>query len=504
MALACVAVPTNSFTAREQDWRVGPVVYQIFVDRFAPPSNRNAKRAEIRPPRVFKNWSDLPVPGKPIKVLGLYSHELEFWGGDFESLRSRLDHVSKLGADVVYLNPIHKAFSNHKYDAEDFAKIDPAYGTEKQFQSLAQDIHARKMKLMLDGVFNHMGKSSPIFQEASASPTDRFRDWFYFDPKYPIGYRGFSGVGNLPALNLENPEVADYLWSGKNSIVQKYLDEGADGWRLDVAFELGPTILNEITSAAHRVKPGSAVVGEISGYPSDWFPAVDGVFNFSSIQLVTQMLEGNAAGGRVGLALNHLVLDSGIEHLLRSWLLIDNHDTSRFASKVPDLANRKLIWAMQMSLPGAPVIYYGSELGMEGDGDPQNRAPMRWDLATDKNENLAWVSRLIRLRKASPALRYGDFVAMDTNQLLAFARTTDKVLDTRLVVLNPTSAPVKEFFPVRVGRLMSWGSLTDALTGERIHVINGMVTVNLPPKTVRIYQADADAEHGYSPYHRIP
>jgi cyclomaltodextrinase len=503
-ALVCSAMPLNSFVAREQDWRVGPVVYQIFVDRFAPPHDRNAKRAIVRPPRVLKNWSDLPQPGKLVKSLGLYSHELEFWGGDLESTRSRLDYVSKLGADVVYLNPIHKALTNHKYDAEDFNQIDPMYGTDGQFQDLVRDVHARKMKLMLDGVFNHIGRNSLLFQEASSSPASQYRNWFYFDPKYQGGYRAWAGVGNLAALNLENPEVRSYLWSGGNSVVRKFLDEGADGWRLDVAFELGPSVVGEITAAAHRDKPGSDVVGEISGYPSEWFPSVDGVFNFFSMSLVEQTLNGSESGGRAGLALNHLVLDAGIEHLLRSWLLVDNHDTPRFASAVPDLSTRKLIWAMQMCLPGSPVIYYGTELGMEGAGDPQNRAPMRWDLAKDTNENLTWVAKLIRLRRASPALRYGDFLAMDTNKLLAFVRTTDKVLDTRLVVLNPTDQPIVESFPLRVGRLMSWGSLTDQLSGEKIRSVNGMVSMTLPPKTVRIYAADSDSANGYSPYHRIP
>jgi glycosidase len=231
---------------------------------------------------------------------------------------------------------------------------------------------------------------------------------------------------------------------------------------------------------------------------------VDGVFNFFSLRVVEELLEGKSSGSRTAVILNHVASDAGIENLLRSWLLTDNHDTDRLASKVPRLDERKLIWAMQMTLPGSPVIYYGTELGMPGVGDPGCRAPMRWDLANDSNQNLSWLKKLIRIRRANPALRFGNFLAQDTDQLLAFVRTTDKILDTQLVVLNPTDRPIQETFPVRVGRIMSWGSFKDSLTGEMIRIVNGTATVAIPPRTVRIYSADSGFSHGYSPYHRIP
>jgi cyclomaltodextrinase len=488
---------------RAQDWRMGPIVYQVFVDRFAPPDNVEAKRAQIRPPRVLMNWSDLPKPGKSLPAMGLWSHELEFWGGDLKGLISRLGYIESLGADVLYLTPIDKALTNHKYDTEDYNEVSPELGTLQDVKDLASTLHRRGLKLMLDGAFNHMGKTSPIFETALNQPASSYRSWFYFDPAYRGGYRGWSGVGNLPALNLENPAVRDFLWNGQDSVVRRWLRDGIDGWRLDVAFELGPDYLDELTRAAHETKPGSDVVGEVSGYPSDWFPALDGVFDFTMMGVGVKTLTGEISGGRAGLILNHIVLDAGIEHLLRSWLLTDNHDTPRLASEIPDPVDRRLVEAMHFTLPGSPVIYYGTELGMEGAGDPQNRAPMRWDLVNDKNPNLAWIRKMIAIRKSRPALRYGDFAALDTDKLLSYVRTTGKVGETTIVVVNPTASEVTETFPTRVGRLMSWGQLRDLLSGKSFPSVNGLLTIDAPAKSVMILAPVMEKSNGYSPYHRI-
>jgi cyclomaltodextrinase len=500
-----MTIPTTARAAdRAHDWRYGPVVYQVFVDRFAPPANLEAKRAIIRPPRRLHPWSELPRPGVYDAKLGIWTHEIDFWGGDLASLSDKLDYIAKLGADVLYLTPVHRAFTNHKYDAQDYKTVSPEFGTRADLLALAAKVHGRGMRLMLDGVFNHMGKTSPMFQSARQDPGSRYRDWFYFGNEYRDGYRAWAGAGNLPALRLENPAVRDYLWNGRDSVVQGYLREGIDGWRLDVAFELGPAILSELTRAAHSARPDSVVVGEISGYPAGWFPAVDGVFNFYALTVAKEMLHGAISGGRAGRMLDHMAADAGIENLLRSWLLLDNHDTPRLADQLPAIAERRLAQALQFTLPGAPVIYYGSELGMTGSGDPQNRAPMRWDLVTDANPDLAWIRRLIALRRQHPALRYGDFTALDTETLLAFTRTTGQLRDTVLVAINPTDRPCKEAFATRVGRLMSWGELEDVLTGERIRTVEGMLTVEMPPRSVRIWTPIVAPTNGYSPYNRVP
>ncbi len=490
---------TDEFKSRAADWRNGAIVYQVFVDRFAPSKSLDSKRRFYAAPRSLKNWDETPVPGHPIESLGLWSHELEFWGGDLESLSGKLDYVQSVGADVLYLTPIAQAFTNHKYDTQDYTKISPELGTRSDVVALAHDVHARKMKLMLDGVFNHMGRTSALFQEALKNPKSLHRDWFSFGSKYPNGYLGWAGVSNMPRLRLETPTLREYLWGGSNSVVKQYLHDGIDGWRLDVAFEIGPTFLNELTKSAHLSKPGSAVVGEISGYPSNWFPAVDGVFNFFLLDVIERSLNGEISGGRVGRIFQHSVEDAGIEHLLKSWLLADNHDTARLASVVPDLAKRKMVLGLQFTLPGSPVIYYGTELGMQGAGDPQNRAPMRWDLVRSSNPVLSWTKKLIQIRKKFPALKYGNFTALDTETLIAFARTTSRLQDSVIVVANPTDGVVHEVLPTRIGRLLSWGELKDAITGMRVRSVTGNLSIELKPfQTVILTPVIGP------PYERVP
>ena len=172
----------TNFAQREQDWRNGAVVYQVLVDRFAPSASLESKLSCYPAPKILRDWSEMPKPGPYLPDAKLYSQELEFWGGDFESLCSRLDHVQQLGADVLYLNPIHLAYTNHKYDALDFQAISPEFGDRQGFIRLVDDVHSRGMKLVLDGVFNHMGRNAPIFQDAITNPASAWRSWFAIGP----------------------------------------------------------------------------------------------------------------------------------------------------------------------------------------------------------------------------------------------------------------------------------------------------------------------------------
>lgn len=488
----------------KRSWSEGAVVYQVFVDRFAPSAHLDAKRNLYAAPRGLRSWSETPKSGHLNPSAGVWSHELEFWGGDLKSVESKLDYVNDLGADVLYLTPIFQAATNHKYDTQDYFKIAPEFGTRKDLDDLTKAAHKRRIRLVLDGVFNHIGRTAPLFEAAKRDPKDPHRKWFTFNSKLPNGYKGWVGVANLPAWNLENPETRDYLWNRKDSVVRSYLRGGIDGWRLDVGFELGPTFLHELTTAAHAERSDSFVVGEILGYPADWNGVLDGVFNYAAPRTVIEAIHGKISGGRATRMLDRMVQDMGLSQTLKSWLHLDNHDSTRIASILPDFDERKLAWAALFTLPGSPVVYYGSELSMTGEGDPANRAPMRWDLATAANQNLAWVRRLIQIRKAHPSLRYGDFRALETDKLIAFARTTDKLLESAVVVMNPTNEELRETIAVRIGHLMSWGGIKDAIAGDEIRVINGFAEVKMAPRSVRIYCPTAPKIQGATQYDRIP
>jgi glycosidase len=497
----------ETFVNREQDWRNGAIVYQVLVDRFVPSNHLEAKRALYPSPKVLRDWSETPKPGTYLAEAKLNSQELDFWGGDFASLRSRLDHVQQLGANVLYLNPIHLAYTNHKYDALDFLKISPEFGDRDDFLRLVADVHARGMKLVLDGVFNHMGRNAPIFQDALGNPTSPWRDWFAIGSQYAGGARSWTGFQNLPELNLENPAVRAYLYEDPDSVVRSYLRDGADGWRLDTAYELGPDYLRDLTRTAHLEKAGSLIVGEIVNYPAGWLESIDAVMNFSLRHIVLGLASGEIAPSSAGRMLDRLVRDAGIEPLLKSWMVIDNHDIPRIASQIPRDSLRRLVQVLQFTLPGAPNIYYGSEVGMTGGSDPENRAPMRWDLVRDDNPELIWIKQLIALRQQHRALRVGNFRLVEADRLLAFERYTDRALETIIILANPSGETITERVLIANPSLMDDTPMVNALAPADMPSVctiqAAFITVTMPPETVLVLTPHERSLGGYSRYKRV-
>ncbi|GAB4547366.1 MAG: cyclomaltodextrinase [Phycisphaerales bacterium] len=493
------------YEAREADWRNGAIVYQVIVDRFAPPLDLDSKRHLYPAPKTLHAWDEQPVGGVEIPELGLWSHELAFWGGDLESLATKVGYIHDLGVDVLYLNPIHAAYTNHKYDAQDYNDVSPEYGDREDVRELARTTEAMGMKLVLDGVFNHMGRTSPRFIEARDNPESEFRDWYVFTDESEFGYRGWYNVKNLPEMNLENPDVRAHIWGDQDSVVRSYLRDGVDGWRLDVAFDIGPKWLTELTEAAHDEKPGSLVVGEIWNYPEEWFPAIDGIMNFHARQIIFDVIDGRISGAHAGRLLERMCADCDYEHLLKSWIMLDNHDTPRLATYIPDASKRRMAQALQFTIPGAPNLYYGSELGMTGGHDPEQRGLMAWHLVTDENEELAWTKTLLDLRNASRALKVGDFRLLDTERLLAFSRRTDRVDELVVVVCNPTANAMEEVVPLRESKVMNHQRFVCALTGVEAKNEPGLLRVTCPARTVLVLRPEIGerGEHPYSSYKRV-
>lgn len=492
------------FAQREADWRNGAVTYQVMVDRFAEPSDPASKLECYPAPRRLRAWSELPTRGTFLPEHNVWSHEIDFWGGDLPGLTSRLDYLTSLGVDVLYLNPIHAAFTNHKYDASDYLQVSPEYGTLADLQSLIHATHRHGMKIVLDGVFNHVGRNSPLFTQAAASPQSPVRDWFYFDSQFPHGVRLWANAPSLPELNYENPAVCDHIYGGPDSVIRSYLRMGIDGWRLDTAFELGYHHLDALTRSAHAEKPGSLVVGEIWNYPADWFPAVDAVMNFTARQIILDSLSGRIDPALAGSMLTKMIADAGIEPILKSWLVLDNHDTPRLGHVLPDPRDQKLAQVLQFTLPGAPNLYYGSELGMDGGSDPANRAPMRWDLVSDDNPVYRWMKQLLELRQRERALKIGDFRQVLAGKLLAFERCTERVDETVVVVVNPGESAVSENILVPDSRLMNYTRMLNLLEPEMSCLIySGLLEVSLPAKSCLVLKPHTAAHDGYTPFKRI-
>jgi len=498
------------FEAREKDWRDGAVVYQVYVDRFAPPANLEAKRALYPAPKKLHAWTDLPVHGSYLPGAKVWSHEIDFWGGDLQSLRGKLDYVKDLGADVLYLNPIALAYTNHKYDSLDYREVSPEYGTRDDARELAQDVHRHGMRIMLDGVFNHMGRNSAIFKQALDDTRSPYRNWFVFGPQYAGGARSWALAENLPELNLENPSVRDDLWNAHASVVRGWLRDGIDGWRLDVAFDIGFKYLGELTQAAHDEKPGSLMVGEIANFPKEWYPSVDGLIHFTLRQVILGVAAGRidpATGQRM---IERIVQDADYEHILKSWVYLDNHDTLRLATALPDPRARRLAQVLQFTLPGSPNLYYGTELDMPGGDDPEMRAPMRWDLVKPGNAVLDWTKRLVALHKDNRALRVGNYRAITAGRLIGFERYTDRAADTVVVLLNPSDKAVTDTVLVANSKLMDGSRLVNLLADKgdatgpadvRLHA--ALMDVTLPAHGFAVLKPDAAPPGGYTNYKRV-
>lgn len=492
---------------RAEDWRNGAVVYQVIVDRYAPSKSLEAKKALYSSPRKLRDWSEEPRKGTYLEKDQVWSHEVDFWGGDLASLKDNLDYLDKLGVDVVYLNPIFLSLTNHKYDAWDYHKVDPVYGDRAELKKLADEIHRRDMRLVLDGVFNHMGRRSPMFQEAASNPRSQWHDFFVWrtdDPTKPVTW---LDVDNLPELNIENPKVQDFLYAKPDSVVQSYLrQEGVDGWRLDVAFDLGFKYLGDLTKAAHQAKPGSLVVGEIWNYPEDWYPSVDGVMNMHGRALLLKTLDGTLPGPLASAMWETMVEEAGYEHLLKAWIVLDNHDTPRLNAMLKEPWQVTMARVLQFALPGSVGLYYGSEVGMTGGEEPESRAPMRWDLVEKGGPLLDLHRTLIKLRKEQPALRYGDFRRLHSQKLFAFLRRTVSAKETVVVLANPTDAPVREYLQLREGKLQDVTTMRDLLGSSVAPVVfSGCIEVEVPPhQTVLLVPDTSTYPKGYRRYDRLP
>jgi cyclomaltodextrinase / maltogenic alpha-amylase / neopullulanase len=227
--------------------------------------------------------------------------------------------------------------------------------------------------------------------------------------------------------------------------------------------------------------------------------------DFTLRQLILRTARGELEPRTGARMMARLIDDAGLENMLKSWLLLDNHDTVRLATELPDPAQRRLAQVWQFTLPGSPNLYYGSELGMTGGGDPEMRAPMRWDLARDDNPALAWTRQLVALRKARRALRVGDIRWLETSALVGFERSTDRLGDAVLVLANPSKQAVTEWVLLPDSKFMNMSRLLDLLdpASPPLPVDSAMVKVTLPPSGVVVLAPDTAPKAGYSPYKRV-
>ncbi len=475
-------------------WKKSQIVYQIFVDRFNKGPNFARKVRNglyLRDGGHVKNWSDIPRRE---------SHGMEFFGGDIDGIVEKLDYIQALGVNVIYLTPIFLASTNHKYDTHEF-ELDPQFGDENSLNRLLNEAHKREVKIVLDGVFNHVGADGKWFNKSKKygsggafnEPNSQFKDFFCFQ-KWPNEYRCWYDAKLLPELNLKNEELREILFTGSNSVVKHYLKIGADGWRLDCAHDLGHEVNNLIVESARNAKHDSYVIGEISSYPLEWFKKtkLDGVMNYYFANLILSGLKGIYTPYVVKSELDRMVEEIGVEYLSNSWNMLTSHDTPRLNSLLNgDRALKRMALTFQIAYPGNPLIYYGEENGMNGSGDPDNRRPMVWNEKYWDWKFREFVINTMKLRKKEPALNGGKYLKVTTDPtspLIGFIRYVKDPKDTLFFFANFSNEQVKESVPITYSYFMHHVPVEPVLGEGEAKSGVSQLEVELAPKSAAIFK----------------
>jgi cyclomaltodextrinase len=377
-------------------WVQDAVCYQIFIDRF-----RNGRKDNV-PPGVAPWWTS---PNLSTRL-----------GGDLQGVIDSLPYLQSLGVDMLYLTPVFKAPSGHKYDTEDYYTVDPEFGDLDTLRALTSAAHAQGMHVILDGVFNHCGTGffafRDVLEKGEASP---YKDWFYFHgfpvTMNPPNYETFGHcIAEMPKLRLSHPEVRRYFVDVATYWVR---EARIDGWRLDVANEIDLEFVRKMRREVRAVHPEAYIVGEIWHAAEPWLrgDTLDGVTAYPWRDAALAFFSGwrSDAAWLDGQLTKHY--HSARPEALRSSLnLLGSHDTPRVLELMGGDHNKaRLLAAFQMTSPGVPQIYYGDEVGMRGWSDPECRRGMVWDSAAQNGDLLGLYMHLSKLRRRYPALRRGDF-----------------------------------------------------------------------------------------------
>ena len=369
-----------------------------------------------------------------------------------------VEHISKLGADCVIFNPVFDSDA-HGYDTRDYKVIDARLGTNEDFKKVCDALHAHGIKVMLDGVFNHVGRGFKAFRDVCGKKWDSpYKDWFHisFDgnTNYNDGfwYESWEGCNELVKLNLSNPEVKACLFDAVRSWVDEF---DIDGLRLDVAYLLDRNFLRELRGFVKGLKPDFALMGEtLHGDYNIWMndEACDSVTNYECYKGLYSSFN-SANMHEISYSLNrqfgseNWCLYTG-KHLMS---FLDNHDVSRIATVLMDKNQLKPLYGLLFGMPGVPCVYYGSEWGVEGDKS-NGDAALRPDIEKPEwNELTDWISRLANARKSSKALQYGSYnnLCVQPKQLI-FERSVDG--ERVIVAINADNNTYHADFNANAGR----------------------------------------------------
>ncbi|NLK73534.1 MAG: glycoside hydrolase family 13 protein [Clostridiales bacterium] len=446
------------------EWFKKSIMYQIFPDRYfnshGEQKVENAKPGSL----IHGNWHDTPYYIKDHKGQVV---RWDYFGGDLKGIEVKLPYLKELGVDVIYLNPVFEASSNHRYDTGDYMKIDPMLGTLEDFERLMAEGEKIGIRFILDGVFSHTGADSIYFNKddkypnlgAFQSKSSPYYNWFRFT-NFPFEYESWWGIGTLPNVNEMELSYQDFIYRNEDAVVRYWIKKGAKGWRLDVADELPDEFIKGLKSAVVETDKSAILIGEVWEDASNkisygslrqylWGDELDSVMNYPFRSALIDFAMGHADGEHTYKKFMSLYENYPKDIFYSSINLVSSHDTERISTilggaqhadeltaeerekyRLSDserelaIKRLKLISLIQMTFPGVPCIYYGDEAGMEGYADPYNRGPYPW--GREDKDLLDWFKKIIKLRKELDLFVQGDWEGFSCREdLFGFVRSRE-------------------------------------------------------------------------------
>ncbi len=450
-------------------WLQDAIFYQIFPDRFANGDPEND------PPNVQK-W------GAPPTLFG-------FQGGDLRGIIQHFDYLLDLGINAIYLNPIFAATSTHRYNTSDYYKIDPKLGGMLDFHALIDLAHRNNARVVLDGVFNHTGRSffafNDLLENGENSP---YRDWFHvhhfpldaFTPGEAIHFEGWWRHKSLPKLNFHNKQVRNYILG----VARYWIERGADGWRLDVPNEINDDAFwAEFRHVVKTANRDACLIGEIWSADPRWANDThfDGLMHYPVRDALLACWNGKDNVAHFADQAEGLLKIYPRENVYSMYVTLGSHDTERLATMLGGRLDKiKLAFLFLFAYPGAPAVYYGDEIGLEGGKDPDSRRAFPWDPAEWKGDLHPWLQALIAARRGRSSLRRGDYVRLtvdEANGAYAFARILGG--EKTLIALNISDKAVDIQIPVTT----LWRenqTLRSLLDNRPFTVSDGKIAISLP------------------------
>lgn len=519
-----ITVYKNDFKTPE--WFKNAVMYQIFPDRFCKEEIQIHEKKNLY--YMHKDWYEPLLCEKHPYEDGPACND--FYGGNLKGIIKKLGYLKELGITAIYLNPIFEAFSNHRYDTGDYEKIDPILGTEADFAELCQKAEKSGIRLILDGVFSHVGSDSVYFNKyktygeggAYYDKNSQYKSWFQWNGG---GYNSWWGCSNLPNVNETTLTYIDHILTGENAIIKKWLRLGASGWRLDVADELPDEFIKTLRSEVKSTKEDAVIIGEVWEDASNKVSygsnrefvlgeELDGVMNYPFRDSVIKFLLGEIYAEAIAEIWHSLFENYPKEVIYSNMNILGTHDTKRLKTVLAEaetenlltfdekqnfrldigheavaLKRVRLAFFLQMTFVGVPCIYYGDEIGMQGLEDPFNRMPFSWRYSD--LELLDFCKKMIGFRKAHQCFTTGTFtVIYAKGDVLVYTRQIRGGRDVfggsaknEIAVCAVNRGEKTEKITVKVeGGL----KLRELFSGKEI-VANGDVELFLPPFGAEAY-----------------